>query len=120
MIAIIYLSSLRMGLRCLLLLMLVGFCLAKPAVMPWSRLFKPEESVPSEGAFDIRSLWKKFIDDFKQSIGPFSFKNFEQNVLKIWQHFKVPSSYSMAINKFAALVSCHFDKVSNVLSPSLV
>lgn len=97
--------------RYLILLMLVVFCLAKPAVVPWNRLFKPEASFPSEGPYNIRDLWHKFIEDFKHIPSIFSFRNFERNVMRIWKHLSVPSSFSMAINKFTVLSEEDYHKM---------
>ncbi|VDL17400.1 unnamed protein product [Hymenolepis diminuta] len=106
-----YLTLGQTAMRYLILLMLVGFCLAKPAVVPWIRLLKPEESSPDGGSLNIRSLWQEFIHKFKYTPSVFSFQNFEQNVIRIWKHLFVPSSFSMAINRFTAMSEEDYHKM---------
>ncbi|KAM7542767.1 hypothetical protein Aperf_G00000013457 [Anoplocephala perfoliata] len=94
----------------LLSLMLFGFCLASPSVIPWSRLYSPPHDVSRDDAFNLKTLWQRFLDEFKHVPSVFSYRNFQSNVKRIQKHLSEPSSFSMGINKFAAMSPDEYQK----------
>ena len=86
--------------------MLLGLCLARPTVLQWTRVYSPNRDLSHEESNALKALWDAFVKNYNHVPTLFSFRNFESNVIKMWRHMKEPSSFTMGINKFSAMVSC--------------
>ena len=83
---------------------LIGLCLTRPTVIEWSRVYSPIHNLSHEESNALKMLWEAFLKNYGHVPSFLSFRNFESNVVKMWKHLMEPSTFTMGINKFAAMV----------------
>ncbi len=91
--------------RLLLILALVGLCLAQPHVIKWTKLENTAQPLNKLQENSLRYLWDQFVKVFNHMPTMTAFRNFKENVARMWHHQTKTSSFVMGINKFSAMVS---------------